>query len=296
LKKIHYKKFTFINKLENLKRIWYRFSKNKLSLLGLIIVLSILFLAIFAPIISTHPEAVTGYVNFKEANYPPNLNYFFGTDIFGRDIFTRTIYAFRFSLKLAFTVIFISPPFGVILGIIAGYSQSRWVEAFITGLTDVFLAVPDLLLAMALCAVLTPSITTVMFALCLVWWTWYCRLTYSLVTSIKGEYYVMAAELSGAGKLHMIFKEILPNCISTIITKATLDLGAVILIGASLSFIGLGAQPPTADLGSMVSDGAKYLPGKWWMTVFPALGITLVVLGFNLLGDGIRDVFAVEEV
>lgn len=296
MKKIYYNKFIFTNKLENLKRKWYKFSKNKLSIAGLIIMLAILFLVIFAPIVSNHPEAVTKYVNFKEANRPPSLKYFFGTDVFGRDIFTRTIYGFRFSLMLAFTVIFISPPIGLILGIIAGYSQGKWVESFIIRLTDVFLAVPPLLLAMAICAMLTPSIINVMIALCFVWWTWYARLAYSLVISIKGEYYVLAAELSGAGKLHIIFKEILPNCISTFITKATLDLGAVILIGASLSFVGLGAQPPTADLGTMVAEGAKYLPDKWWMTIFPALGIVLIVLGFNLLGDGIRDIFAVEEV
>ncbi len=296
MKKTHYHRFTFINKLENLNRIRYEFSKNKLSMLGLIMVLIVLFLAIFAPLVSTHPEAVTRYVNFKDANRPPSSEYFFGTDIFGRDVFTRTIYGFRFSLMLAFTVLFVSLPFGVVLGIIAGYFHGKWVSTFIMRFTDVFLAVPPLLLAMAIAAMLTPSIVNAMIALCLVWWTWQCRLVYGLVSSIKGEYYVLSAELCHASKLHIILKEILPNCISVIITKATLDLGAIILIGASLSFVGLGAQPPTADLGTMVAEGAKYLPDFWWMALFPALGIVLIVLGFNLLGDGIRDIFAVKEV
>ena len=135
-----------------------------------------------------------------------------------------------------------------------------------------------------------------MLAISILWWTWYCRMVYGVVTSIKGEFFIQSSELIGAGKLHVLFREILPNCLSEIITKITLDVGAIILIGSSLSFVGLGAQPPTADLGSMIANGTKHLPDYWWMTVFPGIALVIVVLGFNLLGDGIHDISVVEEI
>jgi peptide/nickel transport system permease protein len=135
-----------------------------------------------------------------------------------------------------------------------------------------------------------------MIAVTLMWWRWYARLVYGIASSLQNEFFVQAAEVIGASKLHILFREILPNCISSIFTKMTLDMGFVIIMGASLSFVGLGAQPPTPDLGSMVADGAKYMPDQWWMTLFPALSIIFLVLGFNLFGDGLRDVLAIEEV
>jgi peptide/nickel transport system permease protein len=134
-----------------------------------------------------------------------------------------------------------------------------------------------------------------MLAISIVWWPWYTRLVYGIASSIKGEPFVQVAELIGASKIHIILKEILPSCIGTSLTKMTLDMGAVILIGSSLSFVGLGAQPPTPDLGTMVASGSKYLPAQWWAAVFPALAIMLIVLGFNLLGDGIRDALGAER-
>ena len=282
-------------KLENIQRSWYKFSRNSLSIIGLIIVSIILFFTIFAPFVTVHPEAVGRYVNYSETQKPPSLSYPFGTDTYGRDILTRTIYAFRISLLMAFIVLSISTTLGVTLGLIAGYFYGTLIDTLIMRITDIFLSIPSLILALTLCAILPRSLTTTMIALSLVWWTWYCRMVYGLVTSIRGEFYIQAVELIGAGKLHILFKEVLPNCLSEIITKATLDVGSVILIGSSLSFVGLGAQPPTADLGSMIADGVKYLPDKWWMAVFPSLALVILVLGFNLLGDGIHDVFIVGE-
>jgi len=283
-------------KWENVQRNWYKFSRNYLSIIGLITVTIILFLAIFAPFITAHPEAVARYVNFSEAKKPPCLSYPFGTDTFGRDNLTRTIYAFRVSLLMAFVVLLISVPMGVILGLIAGYFQGTWIDTIIMRITDIFLSIPPLILALAICSIFPRNLLTTMLAISILWWTWYCRMVYGTVTSVKGEFFIQSSELIGAGKLHVLFREILPNCLSEIITKITLDVGAIILIGSSLSFVGLGAQPPTADLGSMIASGTKYLPDYWWMTVFPGIALVIVVLGFNLLGDGIHDISVVEEI
>jgi len=282
-------------KLENMQRSWYKFSRNRLSIIGLITVSIILFLVIFAPFVTVHPEAVAKYVNFSEAQKPPSLRHPFGTDIYGRDILTRTVYAFRISLLMAFVVLLIAATVGVSLGLIAGYFQGTLIDTLIMRITDIFLSIPALVLALAVCSILPRNLLTTMIALSLVWWTWYCRLVYGIVTSVRGEFFIQAVELIGAGGWHILFKEILPNCLSEVLTKTTLDVGAVILVGSSLSFVGLGAQPPTADLGSMIANGVRYLPDLWWMSVFPSIALVMVVLGFNLLGDGIHDVFTVGE-
>jgi peptide/nickel transport system permease protein len=187
------------------------------------------------------------------------------------------------------------PP-GVVLGLVAGYFKNSWIDTLIMRTTDIFLSIPPLVLALAIAAVLTPSLSNSMIAVSLMWWPWYCRLVYGIVSSIRNEFYVQAAEAIGAGTGHILFREILPNCISPIFTKATLDMGMVILLGATLSFVGLGVQPPKPGLGTMVADGAMYMPESWWMSVFPSLAIVAVVLGFNLLGDGVRDLLAKEKV
>jgi peptide/nickel transport system permease protein len=187
------------------------------------------------------------------------------------------------------------PP-GVTLGLIAGYNQGTWLDTVIMRITDIFLAVPPLVLALAITSVLKPDLRNAMIAVCLMWWPWYTRLVYGLASTLRNEFFVNSAEVIGASKAHIIFKEILPNCISPIFTKMSLDMGWVIIIGSSLSFVGLGVQPPKPGLGTMVAGGTRYLPDQWWISVFPALAIVLIVLGFNLLGDGLRDMFAAEEV
>ena len=284
-------KFFKKEKVKNIKRTWYRFSRNRLSCFGLAIVLIIIFSTFLANYITPYPESAGRYVNFSEAKKPPTIKHIFGTDMYGRDVFTRVIFGFRYSLKIALSVVLMVIPVGVVLGLTAGYFQGTWIEIIIMRATDVFLSIPALILAMAICSALTPSLINSMVAISLMWWPWYCRLVYGSTISMRGELFVNAAEIIGAGKLHILFKEILPNCIPTILTKATLDLGFVILMGSSLSFVGLGAQPPIPDLGTMVADGSKYLPELWWLAVFPAFGIVIIVLGFNLLGDGIHDIF-----
>lgn len=283
-------------KVNNIRRNWFKFSRNQLSVYGLIIVCLVLFIAIFAPIISPYPESAGKYINFLEASKPPSTSHLFGTDIFGRDVLTRIFFGYRLSLIMAAVVLSIVVPTGVILGLIAGYFRDTWIDTVIMRITDIFVAVPPLVLALAVCSVLTPGVFNAMLAVSVSWWPWYTRIVYGITSSLKNEYYVQAVEVIGAKSVNIIFREILPNCISLILTKMSLDIAWVILIGSSLSFVGLGAQQPTPDLGSMVAEGSRYLPDQWWIAIFPGFAIMIVVLGFNLLGDGLRDMFGSEGV
>ncbi|MFZ7102898.1 MAG: ABC transporter permease [Peptococcaceae bacterium] len=277
------------------RKNWFKFSRNKLSVAGLIIVLAIILAALSAPVVAPYPQHAKEFVDYQHASVQPGGTYLFGTDVFGRDILSRLFFAFRGALYMATLVLVISVPVGVLLGLIAGYFKDSWLDTVIMRLTDIFLAVPPLILALSIAAVLKPNLTNAMIAVTVMWWPWYTRLVYGMATSLRNEYFVKSAELIGASKLHILFKELLPNCLSPIFTKMALDVGWVILIGASLSFVGLGEQPPTPALGQMISDGSRYMPDLWWMTVFPAAAIIVMILGFNLLGDGIRDMLAKGE-
>ena len=267
---------------------------NPLSLLGLILVGIILICAIFADFIAPFPEHRGAVVDFANFNQPPRWPHLMGTDLVGRDLFSRVIYAFRISLILGVVVLGIAVPVGVTVGLIAGYF-GRYTEFVLMRVTDVFLSIPPLVLAMSIMGVLEPTLINGMLAVTAMWWPWYARLVYNMTRGEKEEGYVLAAELIGASRLHVIFREILPNCFPSIITKMTLDLGFIILIASSLSFLGLGVQPPTPDLGSMVADGAKYLPDSWWLTIFPSLAILIAVFGFNLIGDALRELFGADQ-
>lgn len=269
-------------------------TRNPLSLLGLVLVGLVVLSAILADFITPFPEHVGAVVDFANFNKPPQWPNIFGTDLVGRDLFTRVIYAFRISLILGIVVLAIAVPTGVAIGLAAGY-LGGWTEYLLMRLTDVFLSIPPLVLAMSVMGLLEPTLTNGMIAVTAMWWPWYTRLVYNLARSEKEEGYVLAAEVIGASKAHIMFREILPNCVPSIVTKMTLDFGFVILIASSLSFLGLGVQPPTPDLGSMVAEGAKYLPDSWWLTVFPGLAILIAVSGFNLIGDALREILGVDE-
>ncbi len=277
------------------RRAWYSFSRNRMSVVGMLVVLTVVMLALFAPYIAPYPAHAGAFVDFRNASQTPNWSNLLGTDTVGRDVLTRIIFGFRYSLIMGLVVLSIAVPVGTLLGLLAGYMRGTWIDTLIMRITDVFLALPPLILALAICSVLTPSLFNAMMAVTAMWWPWYCRLVYGQASSLRQETYVAAAEVIGARRPHILFRELLPNCMSTVLTKATLDMGIVILIGSSLSFVGLGAQAPIPDLGTMVADGATYLPDLWWIAVFPALAIVVTVLGFNLLGDGLRDMFAIEE-
>jgi peptide/nickel transport system permease protein len=269
-------------------------AQNPLSLLGLILVAIVVLSAIFADFIVPFPDHRGAVVDFNNFNKPPQWPYIFGTDLVGRDLFSRIVYAYRISLILAVVVLVIAVPIGVTTGLFAGY-LGGWSEYILMRITDVFLSIPPLVLAMSMMGLLEPTLINGMLAVTVMWWPWYTRLVYNLTRAEKEEGYVLAAEVIGASKMHIALREILPNCLPAIITKMTLDMGFVIIIASSLSFLGLGVQPPTPDLGSMVSDGAKYLPDSWWLTVFPGLAILVAVFGFNLIGDAMRDILGADE-
>ena len=267
---------------------------NPLSLIGLILVGIVVFSAVFADFITPFPEHVGAVVDFANFNQPPHWPNIFGTDLVGRDLFTRIVYAYRISLILGIVVLAIAVPIGVAIGLAAGY-LGGWTEYLLMRFTDVFLSIPPLVLAMSIMGLLEPTLTNGMIAVTAMWWPWYTRLVYNITRSEREEGYVLAAEVLGASKLHIIFREILPNALPAVITKMTLDLGFVILIASSLSFLGLGVQPPTPDLGSMVAEGGSYLPDSWWLTVFPGLAILVAVFGFNLLGDALRNILGADQ-
>jgi len=277
----------------NLKKKWYKFSRNKLSIIGLVLVAVIIISAIFAPWIAPYPEHAGPFIDLRNGGQPPSSQYLCGTDTVGRDVFSRIIFAFRGALIMAFVVLLLSVPLGVFLGLFAGYLQNAWISTVIMRIVDVFLGIPSLILALAIAAVLSPNLMNSMIAISFGWWSWYTRLVYGMASSVRKEYYVIAADLMGVSKFHILFREIFPNCLSPVFTKVALDIGWVILIGASLSFVGLGEQPPIPALGQMVSDGSKYMPGLWWISIFPSLAIAFIIMGFNLLGDGIRDMLEV---
>jgi len=284
---------TAVKSISNNKKMLKRLFKNKMTILGLIIVLFIIFCAVFASVLAPYPEAATGSIDFAKMNLKPSSTNWFGTDEIGRDIFSRVIYGTRYSLLMGVVVITIAVVIGVPLGLIAGYWGGK-VNSIIMRVTDVFLAVPSLILAMAVAAILKPNLMNSMIAISFGWWPWFTRLVQAETLKIKNEQFIISSEGIGASKWRIAFFEILPNCLPTIIVKISTDIGFVILTGASLGFLGLGAQPPTPEWGTMISEGRNYLPTVWWPSTFPGLAILVTVLGFSLLGDGIRDAFDVR--
>ncbi len=277
-----------------MKRVLFILMRNPLSVAGIVLIALVVASAVSADLITPFPGDRGAVVHFEMANQAPDWPHVFGTDIVGRDLFSRIVFAYRISLSLGVVVLAIAVPLGVSIGLVAGY-VGGWVSTVLMRITDVFLSIPPLVLAMSIMGVLPPTLTNGMLAVTAMWWPWYTRLVYNIVRAEREEGYVLAAEVLGAGKLHIMFGEILPNCVPAILTKMTLDMGFVILIVSSLSFLGLGVQPPTPDLGSMVAEGTNYMPDSWWLTVFPGLAILIAVFGFNLVGDALRELFGADQ-
>jgi peptide/nickel transport system permease protein len=253
-----------------------------------VIVAVFLVVTAIGPWIVPYPEDARGAVHLERKLQPPGAAHWFGTDEVGNDVYTRVVLGARVSLQIGLVITVIAALIGVPLGIVAGYLGGALGE-LIMRVTDVFLSVPALILALAVVGALGPGIVNAMLALALVWWPGYVRLVQGKTLALKQETYVEAARAVGTGRLRIVFVHILPNCVSPIVVKASMDMGMAILAAASLGFIGLGAQPPYPEWGAMISHGRNYLPTWWWYSAFPGLAIYLTVLGFNLLGDGLRD-------
>lgn len=253
--------------------------------LAVALVAVVLFLALFGRFLTPYPPT---QMDLSRRLQAPSASHPFGTDEFGRDILSRVIAGASISMQAAVTVLMLASAVGVVVGCVAGL-LGGWVDEILMRVTDLFLAFPALVLAIAVAATLGPSLTNTMIALSTVYWPWYARLIRGQVLSLREREYVLAARCIGASTARLIGWHLLPNVFPILITQLTLDVGYVVLSTAGLSFLGLGAQPPTPEWGAMIMTGRGYMRESWWYTTFPGLALAWTVLGFNLLGDGLRD-------
>lgn len=276
------------SQLTDLRRGLYRFTRNRLSLIGLTIVVILLMIALTAPLWVPYPDDVTGTVNMSNRLKPPSAEHLFGTDDAGRDVFSRTIMATRISFEVGVIILVVAISIGVVLGAVAGY-YGGWVNQVIMRCTDIMLTFPGIFLALAISAALGRGVINAMLALSVTWWPGYCRLVEAQMLKMRQEDFVLGAQSIGASNIRVIFRHILPNLLTPIIVKASMDFGFAVLSLASLGFIGVGVLPPEPDWGSMIAQGRRFIPASWWYSTFPGLFMFITVLGFNLLGDGLRD-------
>ncbi len=266
---------------------WLRLRRNPLAVTGLLIVAVLLFVAAFAPLLSPH-DPITQ--NLSQRLLPPGTaGHWLGTDDFGRDIASRLIHGSRITLFIIAMVTVTAPVFGLLVGTVAGYFGG-WTDEILMRITDIFLAFPKLILALALVAVLGPGVENAVLAIALTSWPPYARVARAETLTVRNADYIAAVQLQGAGAGRVIWGHIMPMCLPSVIIRVTLDMAGVILIAAGLGFLGLGVQPPMPEWGAMISAGRKYLFEQWWVATMPGLAIFIVSLGFNLLGDGLRDV------
>lgn len=275
--------------LERARYLWHLIRRNPLFIVGVVVVTALVAAALLAPWITPYPEDATHGINFADKLDPPSARHFFGADALGRDIFTRVVFGARMSLKIGLMVVFISLGIGIPLGLIAGFFGG-WVDEVIMRISDMFLAFPPLLLPVAIAASLGASIFNAMIAIAISWFPWYVRLIRAQVLTVREELYVEAARSIGVSKARILVRHILPNSLAPVIIQASMDMGYAILAAASLSFIGVGAKPPTVEWGLMVTSARAYFLDYWWTVTFPGLAIFVSVLAFNLVGDGLRDI------
>ncbi len=266
---------------------WLRLKRNPLAMVGLAIIVVLLVVAAFAPQLAPHDPIAQ---NLRERLLPPLTDgHLLGTDDFGRDILTRILYGARITLYIVALVTVTAPVVGLLIGTVAGYFGG-WVDEVLMRITDIFLAFPRLILALALVAVLGPGIENAVLAIALTAWPPYARVARAETLTVRNSDYIAAVRLQGAGAVRIIAGHVVPMCLPSVIIRVTLDMAGVILTAAGLGFLGLGAQPPLSEWGLMISAGRKYLFEQWWVATMPGLAIFIVALGFNLLGDGLRDV------
>ncbi len=265
------------------------FRRDPLAVLSLIIVALFVFGTVFAPVLTRYPGQGRGEPNILEKFEPPSREHPLGTDYLGRDVWARILFGGRSSLTMGLLVVAVAALIGIPLGAAAGY-YGGWIDNVLMRITDVFLAFPPLLLAIAIAAALGASFVNTMIAIAITWWPWYARLVRAQTLSLREEYFIEAARSVGVSNLRIILRHILPNVMTPVLVQGTMDIGSAILTGAAMSFIGLGVQPPTPDWGKMISTGRIYFIERPWFAGAAGAAIFLVTLAFNLLGDAVRDV------
>jgi ABC-type dipeptide/oligopeptide/nickel transport systems, permease components len=280
-----------ISPLIQLREFWYYFSVNRGAVIGLVVFILLVLTAVFANWIAPHSpiqqyrDALLVPPSWVEGGRP---EYFLGTDAVGRDILSRLIHGAQYSLLIGAVVVVLALSAGIVIGLIAGYAGG-WVDTVLMRIMDLILAFPSLLLALVMVAILGPGLLNMMIAIALVLQPHFVRLTRSAVLGELGKDYVTSARVAGAGHLRLMFKTILPNCLAPLIVQATLSFSSAILDAAALGFLGLGAQPPTPEWGTMLAEARQFILRAWWVVTFPGLAILITVLAINLVGDGLRD-------
>lgn len=262
------------------------FRRNPLAMWGAGVVLVLLFAAAFAPLLTAYSPAAQ---DLGSRLLPPSATHLFGTDGFGRDIFTRVLYGSRITLLVIVLVSMIVLPVGLTIGVVAGYFGGL-ADVLLMRITDVFLAFPKLILALALVAAMRPSIESAILAIAITSWPPYARLARVETMRMRGQEYVDAAKIQGASSVWILRKHVVPLCLPSIVVRLTLDMSYIVLVAAGLGFLGMGAQPPQPEWGLMVAEGRSFILDYWWISALPGVAILMVSLGFNLLGDGLRDV------
>ena len=265
-----------------------RLARDPSAAFGLAIIFGLILIAVLAPLLATHPDAVWN-MNPRDRLLPPSESYLFGTDRMGADIYTRILYGARLTLLIAIVAVGAALLIGVPIGLVSGWTEGWFGEA-LNRVSDVFLAIPQIVLAIAIAQTLGPSIENVILALSLTYWPWFTRLVHAEVRSLKNETFIEAAVALGVPGWRIVLFHVLPNVASPIIVRASIGMGFTILTASALGFLGLGAPPPAPEWGRMISEAREFLPEAWWYALAPGLAIFLVVMGFNLLGDGLRDV------
>jgi peptide/nickel transport system permease protein len=267
---------------------WRTFSKNPLAVLGLSVVVLLILVAIFADVLAPYSPVIGGDLRTQRL-LPPGGDFLLGTDDQARDILSRIIYGSRITLFVIILVSIIATPIGLLVGTVSGY-LGGWVDTVLMRITDIFLAFPRLILALAFVAALGPGIENAIIAIAITSWPPYARIARAETLMIRNSDFIAAVKLQGASTARIIFSHVVPLCMSSLIVRVTLDMAGIILTAAGLGFLGLGAQPPTPEWGAMVATGRNYLIDQWWVAAMPGIAIFVVSLGFNLLGDGLRDV------
>ena len=274
-----------------LAEFWSHFTSNWGAVAGLVVIVALILSALLADLIAPHSPVLTNNQVFLK---PPfwqqggSLNYPLGTDAIGRDILSRLIHGARLSLLIGIAVVSVSVAAGTILGLVAGFFRGV-VDITIMRLMDITLTLPSLLLAIVIVAILGPGLMNAMLAVAIVLLPHYVRIARAAVMTEVAKDYVTAAKVAGAGRLRLMFKEVLPNCVAPLIVQATLGISTAILDAAALGFLGLGAQPPLPEWGTMLADAREFVLRAWWVVTLPGIAILVTVLAFNLLGDGLRD-------
>jgi peptide/nickel transport system permease protein len=269
--------------------------RDRLAVLGAVIVVLVVLMALLAQWLAPHPADAGTATDPVNSLLAPSWSHPFGTDTVGRDILSRVIFGARTSLRIAIESLAIAALIGIPLGVAAGY-LGGWVDDVIMRITDIFLAFPALLLALALVAVINPSVGNASIAIAVTWWPWYTRLIRAQASAIASTGYVASARALGVSGWRIALRHVLPNSVAPVVVQLSLDFGGVILTAAALSFLGLGAQDPTAEWGLMVSQGQALFATNWWVVTFPGAAILITALGFNLLGDGLRTVLDPRQV